>query len=165
MLGPRRGQGVCDRCFNLTDGYDRCYACAHLPALLDAVAPISYSVAGEQLHHSLASYKRLSGEVARRLGLQLAALLWRYLLAHEACVARVAGAPGGRFDLVTAIPSGDRVRDECHPLRWIIGEVVGVTRGRYERLLRRSEVPVEHRAFDPAKFDALRSLNGQSVLL
>ncbi|MDQ6806616.1 MAG: hypothetical protein M3065_16990, partial [Actinomycetota bacterium] len=45
MVGPRPGRGVCRTCFNLTDGYTRCYACAHGESWLDAVAPISYSVA------------------------------------------------------------------------------------------------------------------------
>ena len=58
LLAPRPGPGVCETCFNLTDGYERCYACAHGGRWLDAVVPISYSVAGEQLHHALASYKR-----------------------------------------------------------------------------------------------------------
>lgn len=42
MLGPRPGTGVCTTCFNFTDGYELCYACAHTQAWLDAVAPISY---------------------------------------------------------------------------------------------------------------------------
>ena len=83
MLGPRRGPDVCGTCFNFTDGYERCYACAHGQPVLDAVAPISYSVAREQLHHALASYKRLHGDVARRLGASLAAILWRFLAEHE----------------------------------------------------------------------------------
>src|ERR1700690_3525196 len=88
MLGPRRGPDVCSACFNLTDGYGRCYACAHGGRWLDALAPISYSVAGEQLHHALAGYKRGSGPVARRFALELAAVLWRYLAGHERCLAR-----------------------------------------------------------------------------
>jgi predicted phosphoribosyltransferase len=163
MLGPRRGPGVCDRCFNLTDGYNRCYACTHQPAVLDAIAPISYSVAHEQLHHALASYKRLSGEVARRLCLQLAAVLWRYLANHERCLVRAAGIPA--FDLVTTIPSGNTSRDDHHPLRTIVGEIVAPTRDRYERLLRRSAVAVEHRRFDGSKFEALRPIRDASVLL
>src|SRR5436309_11006156 len=163
MLGPRRGRGVCDRCFNLTDGYDRCYSCAHLPAMLDAVAPLSYSVAHEQLHHALASYKRLSGDVARRLGAELAAVLWRFLVAHEDCVANAAGTRA--FELVATVPSGNRDRDEHHPLRWVVGELAGPTRERYERLLRRSPVEVEAREFDPDKFTATRRLDGESVLL
>src|SRR5919201_756108 len=84
LLGPRRGPDVCSRCFNFTNGYARCYACDHGGNALDALAPISYSVAREQLHHALASYKRLHGDVARRLAATLAAILWRFLIQHEA---------------------------------------------------------------------------------
>ena len=152
MLGPRRGPGVCATCFNFTAGYARCYACDHGRLVLDAVAPISYSVAREQLHHALASYKRLDGDVARRLGASLAAILWRFLAGHERCLADAVGTD--RFDVVTTVPSGDRVRDERHPLRWIVGELVGPTRDRHERLLRRSDVEVPQRSFSAEKFVA-----------
>jgi hypothetical protein len=163
MLGPRSGPSVCLTCFNFTDGYSRCYACDHGRSVLDAVAPVSYSVAREQLHHALASYKRLDGEVARRLGASLAAILWRFLAEHERCVARAAGT--SHFELVTTVPSGDRARDERHPLRWIVGELVGPTRDRHEHLLQRSHNDVQPRMFSPDKFDATRPLEGQSVLL
>lgn len=164
MLGPRRGPGVCSTCFNfMADGYARCYACDHAQPLLDAVAPISYSVGHEQLHHALACYKRLDGEVARRLGASLAAVLWRFLAEHEACVARAAGTD--RFELVTNVPSSDRARDKRHPLRWIVGELVGPTHDRYCRLLHRSEAEVQARQFSPHKFVATRQLSHVSVLL
>lgn len=163
MLSPRAGTGVCVRCFNLTAGYDHCYACARQPNALDVVAPISYSVAHEQLHHSLASYKRVAGSAGRRLALQLAAVLWRYLTTHERCVARAAGVQG--FPVVTAVPSGDLARDEAHLLRWMVGQVVGPTRERHERLLRRSELDVAPRAFAWEKYKPLRQLSGEPVLL
>jgi predicted amidophosphoribosyltransferase len=163
MLGPRAGPDVCSTCFNLTDGFDRCYACVQCGNLLDAVSPISYSVAHEQLHHALASYKRLTGAIARRVGVQLAAVLWRYLDAHEACVARAVGVDS--FPLVATVPSGDRARDQRHPLRWIVGEVLGPTRERHQRLLQRSTAEVDPRAFDPAKYVAVRPLDGEAVLL
>ena len=163
MLGPRRGSSVCSTCFNFTDGYARCYACDHGLLVLDAVAPISYSVAREQLHHALASYKRLDGDVARRLGASLAAILWRFLAEHERCLARAAGTD--RFELVTTVPSGDRTRDDRHPLRWIVGELVAPTRDRHERLLRRSEAEVPQRSFSPEKFVATTPIDGRSVLL
>ena len=163
MLGPRRGPGVCDVCFNFTDGYARCYACTHGEAWLDAVAPISYSVAREQLHHALARYKRLGGEMARRLGVELAAVLWRYLAVHERCVARATGTDA--FALVTTVPSSDSQRDGHHPLRRIVGEIAGPTRLRHERLLRRAGVPIHARAFNPRKYEAVRRLTGQPVLL
>jgi hypothetical protein len=163
MLGPRRGSSVCGTCFNFTDGYARCYACDHGRLVLDGVAPISYSVAREQLHHALASYKRLDGDVARRLSASLAAILWRFLSEHERCLAHAARTDG--FELVTTVPSGDRDRDGRHPLRWIVGELVAPTRDRYQRLLLRSDAEVDPRAFSPEKFIATGPIDGRSVLL
>lgn len=163
MLGPRLGPEVCGTCFNFTNGYARCYACAHGEPWLDVVAPISYSVAGEQLHHALAGYKRLEGEVARRLGVELAAVLWRFLAEHEGCVARAAGTK--TFELVTTVPSGKREREDRHPLGRIAGELVAPTRGRHEHLLRRSAVEVPARAFHRHRYEPLRALSGQPVLL
>jgi predicted amidophosphoribosyltransferase len=150
-------------CFNFTNGYGLCYACAHGEDSLEAVAPISYSVAREQLHHALAGYKRLTGDVARRLAVELAAVLWRFLAAHERCVARTARVEA--FELVTTVPSSDRGRDANHPLRWIVGELVGPTRRRHQRLLRRSGAEVKPRAVDRAKFEPTTELSGQAVLL
>jgi predicted amidophosphoribosyltransferase len=163
MLTPRLAPGVCRQCFNLTDGYDLCYACTRVESSLDVVAPISYSIAHEQLHHALASYKRVTGEVAQRLALQLAAVLWRYLEIHETCLARAAGTD--TFPLVTTVPSGDRDRDERHPLRSIVAELVRPTRDRYERLLRRSSADVAPRTYDPGKFAPQRPLQAESILL
>jgi hypothetical protein len=164
MLAPRRGPDVCSTCFNFTAGYDRCYACAHGHSVLDVVAPISYSVAREQLHHALASYKRLDGDVARRLGVILAAILWRFLAHHERCLATAAGID--LFDIVTAVPSSDRRRDEHHPLRWIVGELVAPTRERYQRLLRPGQTDIPPRTFRDAKFKATtKPLQGHTILL
>jgi predicted amidophosphoribosyltransferase len=165
LLGPRRGPDVCRTCFNFTAGYAFCWACAHGQPTLDAVVPISYSVAREQLHHALASYKRLDGDVARRLQAILAAILWRFLTDHETCLASAAGTE--RFDLVTTVPSGDpsRDRDQNHPLRTIVGEVVGPTRERHQRLLRRTDEQPGPRAFSTTKFEATTDLNRKSVLL
>jgi predicted amidophosphoribosyltransferase len=163
LLAPRHGPGVCTICLDLTDGYDRCYSCAHRTSLLDAVAPISYSVAHEQLHSVLASYKRTLGAEARHLRVEVAALLWRYLAAHEQCVARAAGAE--RFQVVTIVPSGDRLRDNEHPLHRIAGQLVGPTRERHRQILRRSAFAVASREFDAHKYIAARPLDGEAVLL
>lgn len=163
MLGPRPGPDVCGVCFNLTDGYGRCYACAHGGRWLEAVAPVSYSIAGEQLHHALAAYKRGGGTVARRLGVELAAVLWRHLAEHEACVARAAGAD--RFELVTTVPSSDRTHDQTHPLRLVVSELVGPTRERYRPLLSRSDTVVEAHEFSARKFEARGEIADRSVLL
>ena len=163
MLGPQRGPGVCTRCFNLTDGYEHCYACTRQGGVLDAMAPISYSVAHEQLHHALATYKRWTGPAARRLAVQLAAVLWRYLDAHEPCLARVAGVHS--FPIVTTVPAGDVERDREQPLRWMVGEAIGITRRRYARLLRRSSDDVVPRSFSPDRYVAETSLSSEPVLL
>ena len=163
MLGPRAGPDVCATCFNFTRGYRRCYACAHGHSWLNAVVPVSYSVAHEQLHHALASYKRETGELARRLQVELAAVLWRFLAEHEQCVARAASA--GAFALVTTVPSGVRERDDAHPLRQIVGELVRPTRNRHERLLCRSPVQLGAREPSARRYQATRRLEGEPVLL
>ena len=163
MLSPRAGPGVCVSCFNLIEGFDRCFACTRQESVLACVAPISYSVGHEQLHHALASYKRLTGDVARRLTIGLAAVLWRYLELHEPCVARAGGVEG--FPLVTTVPSSDRVRDRDHALRTIAGELTRPTRDRYERLLLRSAAIVGRREFSRDKYQAVRQLDGEPILL
>ncbi len=164
MLGPRRGDGVCDICFNLTDGYARCYSCARADRRpLELVSPISYSIGGEQLSRALGGYKRLDGDVRRRFEIQLAAVLWRFLAKHEECVARAAGVRA--FDIVTTVPSSDRDRDEHHPLPRIAGELAAPTRHRYERLLRRTDVATDLRAFSEQKYAAQRQLQREPVLL
>jgi predicted amidophosphoribosyltransferase len=163
LLNPRPGPGVCASCLNLTDGYARCYACARLPSLIAAFAPISYSVSGGQLHHALGGYKRRTGAASRRMSTDLAAIAWRFLAEHEACVARAAGVD--RFTIVTAVPSGDRARDAHHPLRRLIAELCGASRERHERLLMRSRTEVAGREFHPGKYEPVRDLHGEAVLL
>jgi hypothetical protein len=163
MVAPRRGSGVCTACFNLTRGFERCYSCSRSELWLAAVVPISYSVGREQLHHALRGYKRFAGEIARRLTVELAAVLWRFIAIHERCLAHAAGVPS--FGLVTTVPSGDRARDESHPLRRIAGELVGPLRGRYEPLLRRSLLEVPPRQIHHRKFEPTRQLAGEAVLL
>jgi hypothetical protein len=163
LLTPLRGPGVCPTCFNLTGPYDRCFACTRQGAVLRALLPISYSVGHEQLHGVLAGYKRIGGSGARVLSIELATLLWRFLERHEGCLARAAGVP--RFELVTTVPSSDSVRDESHPLRWIVGELCAPTRERYERLLHRFWTEVAEREFSPTKYLTQRDLRGEDVLL
>jgi predicted amidophosphoribosyltransferase len=165
MISPRPGPDVCERCFNTTKGFDRCYACAHTPQWLDLIAPISYSIGGEQLHHALASYKRLTGAPARRFMVELAAVLWRHLDRHEVCIAHATTPGTTRFELVTTVPSSDPRRDGDHPLRTLVGELTGPIRGRYQRLLRRSDTQLNPREFSSEKYAAVRRIDGGSVLL
>jgi hypothetical protein len=163
LLAPRHGAGVCTTCLNLTGGYERCYACAHGGRWLDVVAPISYSVAGEQLHHVLASYKRGPEPVARELGLQLAAVLWRFLAAHERCVAHALGLTA--LPVVTTVPSGDRERDAAHPLHRLVKRDVPPTSARFRPLLRRTDAPATPHRFAAERYEATDHLRGEAVLL
>jgi hypothetical protein len=163
LLAPQPGRGVCEICFNLTAGYERCYACAHGGRWLDAVVPISYSVAGEQLHHALASYKRTLEPVAARFTLQLAAVLWRFLAAHERCIARTLSV--ATFPVVTTVPSNDPARDDAHPLHALVGQLVVPTSTRFRRLLVRSTLPVQPHRFDIGRYQPTGSLTGDPVLL
>lgn len=163
MLSPRLGRGVCVRCLNLTDGYEECYACSRTPPVLAAMAAVSYSVAHEQLHHTLSRYKRLTGEAARRMTLGLAAVLWRYLELHEECLARAAGVEN--FPVVTVVPPSTPRTDDRHPLTSIVAELVLPTRERYAPLLERTHVPVAPREFSLEKYASGRPLQGHPVLL
>jgi hypothetical protein len=163
LLAPQPGPGVCETCFNLTDGYDRCYACAHGGRWLDAVVPISYSVGGEQLHHALMAYKRTLEPVATHFTVQLAAVLWRFLSAHEQCVSRALGVPA--FSVVTTVPSNDPERDDEHPLHGLVGQLVQPTRERFRRLLVRSASPVQPHRFDVNRYQPTGPLTGEPVLL
>jgi hypothetical protein len=163
MLGPRRGPDVCSACFNLIDRSGRCYGCERGPGGLDAMAPISYSVGGEQLHHALAGYKRLSGNPARQFQMELAAVLWRYLAAHERCLALAAGVDA--FAIVTTVPSSQTERATTHPLPLLVADLVGPARERYVRLLERTGRPAPPHRFSIGKYAAREDLAGRPVLL
>jgi predicted amidophosphoribosyltransferase len=163
LLNPRPGPGVCRVCCNLTDGFVRCYACGSVESRIAAVAPISYSFAGGQLHHALAGYKRYAGPAARHLAAGLAAVLWRHLGDHERCLARAAAVD--RFDVVTTVPSSDRSRDGTHPLHTLVGEVVKPLQPRFERLLHRTDAAVTAHRFGAQRYEACKDLRGRAILL
>lgn len=160
---PPATADVCSVCLTFTEGFTTCYRCGHHATYADAVVPISYSVHFGQLHTALASYKRSGGPAAVKVQHELAAVLWRFVAAHERCLARGAGVDS--FELVTTVPSGSAARDENHPLPWIVGQVVGPTKDRYERLLTRSSREVPERTVDPGKYAAVRALDSEAVLL
>ncbi len=163
LLGPRPGPGVCEVCFNLTEGYRRCYACTKNKPWLDAFVAISYSVGQEQLHHVLRSYKRLDNRIGRRFCFDIAAILWRFLEGHEKCLAAAAEVP--RFDLVTTVPSGDRLRDHDHPLHSIVGSLVEPTKDRHVRTLAPSGPRTTDHTFSDERFTVTRELDNQAILL
>jgi hypothetical protein len=165
LLGPRHGPGVCRTCFNLIDGHDRCYACTRGGDVLDVMAPISYSIGGEQLHHALASYKHPWLSWSRSVSHQLAAILWRHLESHEACLARASALASTSFPLVTTVPSGRADGLDPHPLQTMVGELVGCTKQRHRPLLACTNHQLPLHEFDPDRFSATCPLDGEPVLL
>lgn len=158
---PPATEDVCSVCLTFTDGYDTCYPCGHRARAADAVLPVSYSVHMGQLHTALRGYKE-GWTSSRRLTMELAAVLWRFLDRHEQCLARQAGVRG--FSIVTTLPSG-KGRDAAHPLHRIVGEIVGHTADRSRQLLEPSGIETEERVDDVRRYTATQTLQGESVLL
>lgn len=168
MLNPApAGPGICSVCWRFANPpYRTCYECErHVPQIADVVVPITYSIEREQMNHSLRHYKDGATEKIRdRLTLDLAAVLWRFLREHERCVAARIGVES--FDVVTVVPSGIRASDETRDrLRRIVGEIVGPTAERFERLLAPTDTAAPKHQYDPKRFVARRRLNGEDVLL
>jgi hypothetical protein len=69
------------------------------------------------------------------------------------------------FDVVTTVPSSDGARGARHPLDQLVGDLVGPVRGRYERLLRRTDAAVTPHHFNIHKYEAVREVGDRSVLL
>jgi predicted amidophosphoribosyltransferase len=157
-------RGVCATCKTFCPGYEHCYRCSRQWSYANEVLPISFSVHMGQLHAVLRQYKDSKHARARaKLQRDLGALLWRFLRAHEACLARACGVPA--FDLVTSVPSSSAERDRDHPLPHVVGQICAPTRDRYARVLQRSDKNVEARAVDPAKYRVTRDVTGRRVLL
>jgi predicted amidophosphoribosyltransferase len=161
LVAPRSGPGVCRICFNLIGSASRvCRACLVSEHHLDVVVPISYSVNGSVLHTEIVAYKRHAEPFVAYAIRDLAAILERFLVVHELCLG--AGKP---FDLVTTVPSSDRRRDRHNQLRRVVAELVPTVGVRHRRVLAPLGVPVERRAFNPGRYQALEPLRGQRVLL
>jgi len=161
---PAAGEGVCQICWTFCAPYPRCYPCGREnPDVLDLVVPITMSAEGSQTHMMLRQYKDgFDEETRRHQQVRLTAILWRWLEAHEGCIAdRI----GQRADFVTTVPSGDPQRDDTHPLRKIVGEWTRPTRDRYRRILRRTDVPATDHVYSAEKYQATESLDGKAILL
>lgn len=158
------GPDVCATCHTFTGStFDTCYPCGHQPDHIDAMVPITYSEHLGQMHTALRNYKD-SPPPAQEYALpRLAAILWRFSAAHEACVAAATGVDG--FDLVTAVPSSTPERDERRSnLRTMVGWCEPL-KDRYRRVLRSTGDAPEGRAYDPARYEASERLDGSAVLL
>jgi len=163
MAAPR--PGVCPICWTFHDpAFAQCVSCVG-SSQLDVVVPISYAPRGDQLAVALRGYKDEHLYPTRyHHAMRLAAILWRFLMAHEDHVARASGV--GSFDVVAVVPSKTTPKDEARPgLRTIVGTVVEHTAPRFERLLRPTDSELVGRYFDPDRYATARQLDGESVLL
>ncbi|HET9675919.1 MAG TPA: hypothetical protein VFP21_00265 [Solirubrobacterales bacterium] len=157
------GPGICRVCRGFTNpDFDTCYPCGHQPDNLEVVVPITYSEHLGQIHLALRNYKDGSSDGIRRYAaIRLAAILWRFLEAHESCVAQAAGAV--EFDQVAIVPSSDPERDKHSAFAQLTGWVEPIK----SRLLRPLEPTgkVERRGFAADRFRSTADLTGSSVLL
>jgi hypothetical protein len=157
---------VCGRF--VTSRAARCVACARHPNHLAGIAPVALAIRGSAIYRDIRAYKNHFDPRSRvAAGVHLFSLLWRYLEAYESEVADRAGCT--RFDLVTAVPSGDAWRDEERvDLRSLVASC-GPLAGRYARLLRATGRGRCDRAYDSARYEpdsrVVSELSGRRVLL
>ncbi|WP_432058699.1 hypothetical protein [Streptomyces sp. bgisy022] len=97
----------------------------------DTVVPISLALKGEQYANELWRYKNTTGPQQQHFHRGIGAVLWRFLGMHEQCIADHCAVDG--FDTVTTVPSTSGRHG--HPLRTMVADMVGVTRGRHRDLL------------------------------
>lgn len=157
------GPDICRVCWGFIDpDYDTCYKCGFQPNCLDAMAPITYSEHLGQIHLALRNYKDGGSKAIRRHdAVRLAAILWRFLRDHEACVARAAATDG--FDLVTFVPSSSPERDKHSALAELTGWIEPI-KSRLHRTLEPTG-EVEGREYAANRFKPTVDLSGSSVLL
>jgi len=168
-LPPAVG-GVCVVCRGRTNpGWERCWKCDNEaltvgPGTADAVAFVALAPeegSQRQFAHELYAYKSRGG--SPRLITGLGSVLWRWLGAHEDCLASACDVSA--FDLITTVPSSSSGRTGDHPLVKVVSGVVVGSQERYKRLLFPSDVDVERREFSGRRFNALGDLTGLRVLL
>ncbi|MFJ8432069.1 hypothetical protein ACIQ9P_12320 [Kitasatospora sp. NPDC094019] len=161
------GPGICEVCHGPANApYPICWQCHQARMILrsgvaDAVVPVSLALKGEQYANELWRYKNTSGPQQEHFRMGLAAVLWRFLALHEACIADRCSIPG--FDVVTTVPSTSGRVD--HPLHTMVAQTVGTTRDRHRDLL--TPTPGAQglgRAASPARYVS-SPLSGEHVLL
>lgn len=160
------GYGVCRTCHTSVVGnWPDCYPCNQSHGLLteeaNAVDFIALAVKGEQLARELRVYKAARASVDHGSRYGLAAVLWRWLSIHEACVATTAGVD--QFPIVTTVPSTQGRLN--HPLNDLVHGIVGTTRDRAQNLLTANPAIKPGREAHNERFIASRALDGEPVLV
>src|SRR5581483_11037937 len=163
---PVIGPGVCDVCHGSPNpGFDRCYSCAQTVAQVsrpvELVVPITLCEAMGQMHHVLRAYKDSPDESVRtRMRLRIAALLYRFLATHRACVANAAGRD---WDVIATVPSSTG-RAGTHPLELVIRHIPPVEQ-EHATLLRRGPGQLSHNRASDDGYLVTQNVSGMSVLL
>lgn len=156
--------GICRTCGTWIDaGYRDCSPCNRSPDLLQPVVPITYSRHLGQIHTALRNYKDGTPAAQAYAIPRLTAILWRFIQAHETCVAQAAGISG--FDLVTTVPSSTPEADERRTnLRRIVKGCMPLST-RYIRVLQATGKAPAGRAFHADRYTSNVDLAGRAVLL
>lgn len=151
---PTAQQGICTICHSSCESdFDKCYKCNQANQLVDAeeVVPISLSVATGLLHWHLRGYKDdPRPDVRDRMALRLAGLLAVFLANHRGCL--------GGYDSVALVPSASRVA-----MQSVIRRIPSLVE------LLEPALHANHgfstRELEPRRFDLLRSVEGERILL
>jgi len=163
---PAAGPGICRTCHNASGGYPRCYSCNESRkevSALDLIVPVSLTRTDQeaQLHNVLRDYKYSPDEEVRAAHrLHIAALLWRFLDRHTACIERAAGRG---FDTLAIVPS-KQGRVGQHPLEQSI-LISRTLSGMYLPLLDPGPGVIGRNASAADGFVARPEARGRSVLL
>jgi hypothetical protein len=129
------------------------------------VVPVSLSLAGGPLHRHLRGYKDHACSAARDSYTRtLAAVLDRFLGAHERCLAVCAGVE--RFALVTTVPSRSAAAEGLPGrLELMVARLCPATAARHAPLLAPGPQPGRRRAWSPERYTARRALGGEAALV
>ena len=158
--------GVCPVCHSDIAGtYGLCFQCnaarAALPERANAISFVALAAKHQQLARDLFTYKSEAlGDEAIQVQMSLAALLWRWLRDHESCLANAVGVTD--FSVVTSIPS----LRATHPLKTMVGDMIAITKSRYEPLLKAGPSFNSERVCRVDMFEVTRgSRSGEPVLV
>lgn len=165
---PARGHDICRVCHTAVDGWPTCFPCGQSSKIIggasaDAVSFVSLAPRDEQMATELASYKdsRTLPRLCQQKTLGLSAVLLKWLLRHEQCLARRAEL--GTFDFVTSIPS-TKGRTP-HPLVAVAAARIVNTPNRYRDLLVVNRTDLDDRAPAIDRYRVDSALQGQRVLV
>jgi predicted amidophosphoribosyltransferase len=113
----RQDQVTCAVCTTPVDGYDRCFQCMRHrvhDGLADAVAFLTYAVAGQQSGYVMRGYKAQQ-PVPEHVAIVIIMILLAVSM-HQHCPAVIAGAPVTHWATVLSLPAKSRE----HPLHQIV---------------------------------------------